>query len=238
MLIFIYSKLSRPKAKRVTGPPSDLSFSVLLPYPYLKSQFVPTSFHMVPSAVRLATLWRLLWRWQPGQNKGRTEKKQPQTRAPGRALSAKSGLAAEARAISVSVRPSICASHLHTGRVYIQEKILIKSNKQAAVTHHDERERNRLLLKRGGYYERVWTCFTGAGYKDGWCRSLWSEKEKQHHCHPVLVILWKTREDLMPKDELRTWRMKCDETGWCPHKLYAKNTTCYFLFFISFQCQV
>lgn len=71
----------------------------------------------MPSAARPAALWLLLWRCQPGQNKGRAETKQPQTTAPGRALTAKSDLAAEARAIALTV------SHLHAESVYSQANI-------------------------------------------------------------------------------------------------------------------
>lgn len=43
--------------------------------PIWRALHVPTPFHAVLSAVSTATLWLLLWRCQPCQNKGRAETK-------------------------------------------------------------------------------------------------------------------------------------------------------------------
>lgn len=67
------------------------------------------------SAAKPVTFWLLLWKCQLSQNKGRGGMRQPQTKAPGALLTAKSGSSAEATAIALS--------NLHTEGAYYQTNI-------------------------------------------------------------------------------------------------------------------
>lgn len=106
-LIFIYYSSCDDQKQT-----ASLYLSLILSY--LKSTACSHSISCSAECSQTHRIWLLLWRCKPGKNKGRTKTKQPQTRVPGRALTAKSGLAAEAAATSLSLSASLCVSPMHT----------------------------------------------------------------------------------------------------------------------------
>lgn len=148
---------------------------------------VPTPFCAVQRAARSAALWLLLWRCQPGQNKGRAETKQPQTRASGRALTAKSGLAADARVFSLTW--SLTWSLIRTLKLFIPKQILTKRNKQTHMTNQGWKEENSLVWKVKGFCKGVCTSLIGAELWDGQWHSLWSWQEKNSLVYLYLALM-------------------------------------------------